>query len=579
MSKALPAFLAFLVICAAQCVAATPEVATIAGSGRAGIDDGPALRASFLSPAGVAVAADGSVYISDQLAQRIRLLTPSGQVRTIAGSGAMVNAQTGIAGAYRDGPALRAQFNGPEGLAVGRDGAVYVADSGNGCIRKLARGQVTTFAGKCGEPGAADGPRATARLNRPTGVVFDAAGDLYISDDGVGVRKLDTSGVLTTLHFKSYYGSTARGLAIVQQPEPMVLDSTDNGIVAYYPVTGTDEMLGATPGSMPSDVAAIDRRQILFTDLRSHNIRYLRLAALPFAGQFSQIIAGGALEWGPDNAGFADGFRSGARFRNPMGIALTGHRVIVADAGNRRIREIDLPPVRVTETGFSQANTTDDHHYEVALIGASWTFWDTNGTDSICAQIERTLNASHRFHKPVRCHTITINGGTSAAMEDYIKNVLPYERMDLVIMDAESWSYYHLPGDKVEGGVTFAQQFRSRMQQLLAVLNATNTRLALVWVYPAQLTSDNEWIIDQPPGTFRSLPFDRDHEISSAMAGALRGLPILQYDMYEDMIRYQLSKGAMMLYRSNDQHPNPRGNAFFGRHFAQALLDLGLGRK
>jgi len=576
MSKAVVALGFLFLICATEQVAAAPEVATIAGSGVAGIKDGPALRSTFLFPSGIAIAKDGSVYVSDSLAQRIRILTPSGQVRTVAGSGPMLNPQTGVLGGYRDGPALQARLNGPEGLAIGPDGALYIADSLNGCIRRLAREQVMAFAGKCGEPGSVDGPRLTARLNRPAGIVFDAAGNLYIADDQVGLRKLDKSGVLTTLHFKNYHGSSARGLAFVSSPEPVIFESTLDGLIAYHPATGEDEWLGATQSSTPSEVAALDGRQLLFTDLRSNDIRYLRLAALPFAGQFSQIIAGGAFEWGPDNIGFADGRRSGARFQEPMGIAVTGNRAIVADAGNHRIREITLPHFRVTETGFSEANKPDQHHYEVALIGASWTFWDASGDDSICAQIERTLDASHRFHKPVRCHTVTMNGALSAAMEDYIKSVFAYQRMDLIIMDAESWSYYHLPGDKVAGGVTYAELFRAHMRQLLNVLEPMRTQLALVWVYPAQLTSNAEWIIDQPPGAFRALPFDRDHEISSGMEAALRGMPILQYDMYEDMIKYQLSDGALPLYRSNDQHPNPRGNAFFGAHFAQALLRQGL---
>jgi hypothetical protein len=577
------ALVAFALGAVTVSAAAAPEVTTIAGSGAAGIADGPAQQATFLFPAGVAVARDGSIYISDLAAQRIRVLTPAGNVRTVAGSGSIAPPGFAVPPGYRDGPALQAQFNGPEGLTVGPDGSLYIADSYNACIRKLQHGFVTTFFGKCGDRGVLDGTRAVARLNRPRDLAFDAAGNLYIADDGVGLRKLSKNGVLTTIRFKQYGDHSSHGVAIAGASDPIVLDATVDGVVAYYPSTGQDEMLGAGISSMPSMVAAVDRRQFLFTDLLSHNVRYFRTPAFPFVGQYSRIIAGQVSERGIDNAGFANGPRADARFYDPMGIAVAGNRAIIADGGNRRIREMLLPHSRVSETGFDAANNTDDRHYEVALVGASWSFWESLGDDSICAQIERTLNASHRFSKPVRCHTITMNGGSSLAMEDYIKNVFPYQRMDLVILDAEP-ELVGFPNNATPANAAFVSRFRLRMQHLLDVLRPLHTQLAAVWIYPAQLTSDAEWVIDKwPAGGFRTLPDytadNADHQTSVRLEKTLRDMPILQYDMYYDMVDYQLSRGATMLYHPDDQHPNPRGNAFFGDHFARGLLAAGLGRK
>src|SRR5579864_463614 len=134
MTKGLPAFL-FAWLVTASLAFAAQDVTTIAGSGAAGITDGPAQKATFLFPAGVAVAHDGSIYISDSAAQRIRLLTTDGQVRTVAGSGAVAAPGLIVPPGYQDGPALQAKFNGPSGLAIGPDGALYIADSYNGCIR------------------------------------------------------------------------------------------------------------------------------------------------------------------------------------------------------------------------------------------------------------------------------------------------------------------------------------------------------------------------------------------------------------------------------------------------------------
>lgn len=572
-------FLCTYLLCVIAPAVGAPEVKTIAGSGAAGIKDGPAQRATFLFPAGIAVAHDGSIYISDLAGQRIRVLMPSHQVRTVAGSGAIAAPGFAVSPGYRDGPALHAQFNGPEGLAIRSDGSLYIADSYNGCIRMLRRGQVTTVVGKCGHRGSVDGNRTQARLNRPRDIAFDAAGNLYIADDQVGLRKWSKEGVMTTIHFSGYRVQSSLGVAIVTKPDLMILDATVNGVVAYRPSTGQDEMLGAGGGvSIPNKVAAIDNRQFLFTDLLSNDVRYFRVPVLPFVGQFVRIVAGGASERGIGNAAFANGSRQDARFYDPMGIAIAGNRVIIADGGNRRIREMTLPHLRVSETGFDEGNRTDSSHYEVALVGASWSFADSLGDDSICAQIERTLNHSRRFDKPVRCHTITIDGAAPEALESYVKNVLPYQRMDLVIFDAEP----ELNGFPNKGAIeraVFLKKVRARMKQMLNVLTPLRTKLALVWIYPAQTTSDAEWIINKPPGSFRALPSNNYYDIAMRVENSLRTLPILQYDMYADMVKYQLSPVAALLYHSDDQHPNPRGNAFFGDRFAQGLLDAGLRQK
>lgn len=605
-SRAVLFFCACILGVGAARAAAPPEVTTIAGSGAPGIADGPAHTATFLFPSGIAIAPDGSIYISDRAAQRIRLLTRSGEVRTVAGSGAIVPPGIFVTPGYRDGAALQAQFNGPEGLAIGPDGALYIADSNNGCIRKLLHGQVTTVVGKCGQnpqpyrwnPAfVVDGPVETASLIHPSALAFDAAGNLYIADNGGGLRRW-ANGVLTTNHFAEEHSLpqgdaiSAIGVAVAGGADPVIVVSTYADVFAYYPSTGRDTIMyldklaDGNPFGHPNQLAAIDAQQFLFSDLISANIRYLRLQKLPFNGSvLTRVIAGGRFERGSDNASFANGTRTDSRFYAPMGIAVVGNTAIVADGGNRRIRQIVLPATRVSEGGFDPANHVDTKHYEVALIGASWSFWDTLGDDSICAHIEVTLNRSHRFHKPVRCHTIRIDAGKVGAFEEYIKNVFPYERMDLVIMDAEAYAS-NLPGgnkgDRARKPIspgsptTFLHYFRAHMQQLQAVLKPLRTRLALLWIYNAQDTSDSEWIVQGFP-FYRAPPTTNFHEDFTEIAGLLRGTPVLHYDMYDDITKYELSTGATPLYVPMGQHPNSRGNAFFGDHIAQGLLAAGLG--
>ena len=113
--------------------------------------------------------------------QRIRRITAGG-VTTVAGSGEEKDAVTGyVVGGYRDGAASQAQFQYPTGLYVTDDGEVYVADTGNNCIRLIsADGNVSTVAGTK-MPGNISGSVEKARFNQPIDVYRD--GDtLYVSD-------------------------------------------------------------------------------------------------------------------------------------------------------------------------------------------------------------------------------------------------------------------------------------------------------------------------------------------------------------------------------------------------------------
>ena len=178
-------------------------VTTIAGGAARGMKDGPALDAQFLVPSGLARTANGTLFISDPAAQRIRQMLPEGTVRTVAGSGALGRLGLSVTGGYRDGPALEASFNQPAGMAVGPDGALYIADSFNACIRKLQNGVVTTVVGKPGETTAVDGDAVTARLHLPLSLSFDKTGTLWIADYGVGIRYLER-GQLKTIKTTSY---------------------------------------------------------------------------------------------------------------------------------------------------------------------------------------------------------------------------------------------------------------------------------------------------------------------------------------------------------------------------------------
>ena len=128
------------------------------------------------SPAGIAVDAAGNLYVADTFNHVIRKISATGSVSTCAGQPGVPGASNSVASAAR--------FNHPEGVAVDASGNVYVADTENYVVRKIAiDGTVSTLAGTVGTRGWNDGPNAEAQFNGPEGIAADAAGNLYVVDN------------------------------------------------------------------------------------------------------------------------------------------------------------------------------------------------------------------------------------------------------------------------------------------------------------------------------------------------------------------------------------------------------------
>ena len=163
---------------------------TLAGAVE-GYAEGPGTAASFNTPSGLAIDAAGNLYVADTGNNAIRKIAPDGTVSTLAGDG--------LAGAT-DGRGAAARFNGPIGVAVDAAGVLYVSDTYNDSIRRIAPGgDVTTIAGGR-RAGKADGAAAQAQFSAPTGLALAANGDLYIADTGNhAIRKLGKDGVVSTI--------------------------------------------------------------------------------------------------------------------------------------------------------------------------------------------------------------------------------------------------------------------------------------------------------------------------------------------------------------------------------------------
>jgi len=164
------------------------HVTTLAGDGSPAFRD--SAPAAFSDPFGIAVTVEGIVYVADAGENnRIRKIAPDGTVTTFAG---------GSEG-FADGTATAASFNTPSGLALSKDGTVFVADTGNNRIRKITpEGKVSTIAGD-GTAGYADGPAAQAKFNGPIGIAVDPRGNIFVADTyNDRIRLITTDGQVST---------------------------------------------------------------------------------------------------------------------------------------------------------------------------------------------------------------------------------------------------------------------------------------------------------------------------------------------------------------------------------------------
>jgi len=233
---------------------------------------------------------------------------PSGEMNTESRSVAQDASQTVIvstlAGSeqdFADGQGDVARFNHPVGIAIDAAGNLYVADQGNHCIRKITpNGEVSTLAG--GMAGFADGERLNAQFSTPLGIAIDVADNLYVADWGnYRIRKVTPGGEVSTL----------------------VDDWEDGGSFA-------DSDASVARFHQPSGIAMDRAGNLYVTDTRNHRIRKVTQK-----GEISTLAGG--------KEGFADGEGHNAQFRYPEGIAIdTAGNLYVADIYNHRIRKVTM---------------------------------------------------------------------------------------------------------------------------------------------------------------------------------------------------------------------------------------------
>jgi sugar lactone lactonase YvrE len=325
----------------------TPEGQLTALAGwNTGNDDGAGSAARFYGPGGAVTDSSGNLYVSDGANHTIRKISTAGMVTTFAG-------RAGVHG-FADGVGQGARFWNPDGLTMDRSGNLIVADSSNNTIRRITpAGIVTTVAGKPNvAPDYVNGNVSVARFNNPASVVTDHAGNIYAVDVfNQAIRKITPSGAVSTLAGFLYVG-TEDGTGTAARfnfPFQMVMDADEN---------------------------------LYVTDTLNHTIRKITLSGevTTFAGR-----AG--------TAGDTDGPLSGALFNDPVGIAIdkSGNMLVVA---NYAVRMITPAGMVTTVAGISGVQgSADGAGSEARLSGGAELTADSNGnvyvTDGINSVIRR----------------------------------------------------------------------------------------------------------------------------------------------------------------------------------------------
>ncbi len=353
-------------------ISSTGLITTIAGNGFFAYsgDGGAGINAALNSPSSIAVDTVGNIFIADSYNHVVRKLTPDGSITTVAGNGT-----SGFSGDGDD--AVLAQLNTPSGVAVDRDGNLYISDKYNNRVRKVnPAGVITTVVGTGHYGDSGDfGPGTDATMKYPAGLAMDNTGNLYIADqNNHRIRKLSKNGIITTVAGKGiagYWGENSPAVnAMLNYPADVAIDS--NGVIYiadYYNhrvrKVGTDGNITTIAGNgiqgyfgedipgtlsrlnFPAGVT-VDQSGVLYIADKKNN----RVRRINAAGMIATVAGNGTYGFSGDKAEATN-----ASLRNPSGLAVdVAGNLCIADELNNRIRRIafNSAPTAMPDTAYTR---------------------------------------------------------------------------------------------------------------------------------------------------------------------------------------------------------------------------------
>jgi uncharacterized protein (TIGR03437 family) len=334
-------------------------ISTVAGNGAAGFsgDGGAAASAQLSSPSGLFLDSSGNLYFCDSVNQRVRKIS-NGTITTIAGNGT-----SGYSG--DKGPATSAALFNPTGVAVDLSGNVFIADASNHVVREVSNGNITTFAGNnTGGYSGDGGPANAAQLAFPTAVTVDGSGNVYIADSGNNaIRKVAGGTIFTIL------GGDATGDRF-HVPNDIAFDKKGNLLIAdtqgrrilEWPASGGPVAVLAGDGNIgfsgddgpapdatladPVGVGADSAGYVYVADTVNSRIRKISPS-----GIITTVAGTGDPAYGGDG-----GAATAANLLFPRSVVVdpTG-KVYIADTGSNTIRMLRIVPPVIAGNGIVNA--------------------------------------------------------------------------------------------------------------------------------------------------------------------------------------------------------------------------------
>lgn len=336
----------------------------VAGTGKYGYsgDGGAALDAQLAWPAGLALDGAGNLFIGDNANHRVRKISPAGIISTVVGTGS---------GGYSGdgGAAANAQLNWPTSLAVDASGALFIADTANGRIRKVSfdSGLITTVA---------DG------LHVVGGLALDASGALYISDYSVVPDDEGDNIYMGRVLKKTATGATEaitpeggrqgllspRGIAVDASGNVYVADAVAGKVIKVSSggviTTAAGDLNGQT--DCPAIYFNINRSQLVCPagvavdssgNLYVSDTGHGRIAKISAQGDLTAVAGDGT----PGNYWGDGGKASEAAISLPLGVAMDkAGNLYIADAGNSRVRKVSPDGVISTVAGNGTSGYSGD---------------------------------------------------------------------------------------------------------------------------------------------------------------------------------------------------------------------------
>ncbi len=388
---------------------------TIAGNGTPGYagDGGPATAARLDASLGMVFDASGSLIFTDVSNNRIRKINASGVITTIAG--------TGTAGFSGDGgSATAAKLNCPSGMTIDGSGNLYFIDRNNFRIRKItASGTISTIGGNGSNGFGGDGGAATAAMIQSTssGMTIDAGGNICFGDCN-RVREINSSGIISTVLGSWTLGYNGDGIAATAatfyQPNDVKFDAAGNmyisdelnarirkvnssGIISTIAGIGHPGFSGdggiATAAQLfhPKNVAVAANGDMYIADNYNHRIRKVTASGIisTIAGRTG--YGGYSGDGGPATAADLD-------YPHTIGIDGSGN-IYIADNAGPRIRKISTSGIISTIAGGATTGFSGDGGpATAAMLGSAFGFaFDRYGnvffTDAVNQRI-RKIDAS-----------------------------------------------------------------------------------------------------------------------------------------------------------------------------------------